>query len=1099
MYRDRADRSGYAPRNSLSDRPPRRYGSYDDDRSRDLNSYQRRGSRSDFNRYGPADQLDYDNDGSRRPSRRPLPPQQDILASQQSSRKSRPSLIPKDFRDDDNDDDDDEEDLLEKALRESLAKQRAGQPRYAQRRSEPVKIERDTGDKGVTHKNEGIAERIPLSVEHKEELENGASGESKETSVDPGPSSRTTQSENNGDHEKTSEKLETSPDVKPQTLIAKSNEESDGYDPEDVAENDNPEEEVTSTKDLVAQAKPKAMTEEIKEPEETASDVVMKDATPETEASAPASALASASSSAPPPAVPATPSESPATKVDEDAKLEPVTVLSETIVSIPQPLESGKIKPLSDPEAVIFPLNRLEQRLWELKNHPRSEIHKRLPYMLKKPIKDLTEYPFYHDNFVIHKQGIKPLLAEKLSIIKSDTFSHKINLLREYAKREEDWNARCEDMENQLRDFYPPEENQDQEVAQDSTASNAASAPSTTAESRNSRRSRHGDSVRSEAEFLEILKNFEKEREDDPLFRAEQLAAEVPDMYLNPMEKAKTMVNLNNLVIDKKLWAQRILTDPIDNFTQREHELFCEGFLAHPKKFGRISAYMNHVRSAEECVLHYYKTKKQVTDFKQLMALKKRKGKGRGKGKRGRAKSAANTPNTETPAESGDELNLENFVPKEANDELYTETGRRRRAAAPVFDSEKKDETEERKRSLESTQGTDIAEDEKKGKKKQRAGRPAKKPTSSSDAVTVDAAAPSVHEALESNTVESGKTLTSSYWSVKDIGIFYSWLTQVGPDWNVIASKLGTKTPTMVRNYYQRNADSHGWRVMVADMEKKNQFDGSSSDATPESTQTAHQPQIHQQPQTQIQHQPPQVQQQVQQHYAPQRNPPLGFFTAPTNVPSNITYIQPPSQQHLPPLHQAAGSPQHYLPSLQPATVQQASPVKNETLPPSLPPTASFPNGYITPGTQPAFARSGSGSNESESRSNPFSITSLLNPPEERKPVPTFPVQGTFTPVLEKREFYSNYNAPQRNGNTLSSRVNILNDTTPSSTSADAVNPLDALATAAGQNDVKPQAMPVISGSSGPSFPGRSILNPSGGADSGKRSNLHNMLNNDGN
>ena len=50
----------------------------------------------------------------------------------------------------------------------------------------------------------------------------------------------------------------------------------------------------------------------------------------------------------------------------------------------------------------------------------------------------------------------------------------------------------------------------------------------------------------------------------------------------------------------------------MNNFSEREHELFCEGFCLHPKRFGAIARHMGGLRSASECVVHYYMTKKKL-------------------------------------------------------------------------------------------------------------------------------------------------------------------------------------------------------------------------------------------------------------------------------------------------------------------------------------------------------------------------------------------------------------------------------------------------------------------------------------------------------
>lgn len=666
-------------------------------------------------------------------------------------------------------------------------------------------------------------------------------------------------------------------------------------------------------------------------------------------------------------------------------------------LALSKPLDSTSIHPLKQEESFCFPLRRTEQRVWELKNHSRDERVKRLPYLLKTPIKSLKEFSFYERTLLVHKQGILPKLRQKLSILKGSTFVHKISLLNEYAHRVDDHSHRLEEMDRQLKSFYP---NEAQEEEEKSRINESPSEPR--------RRSRHADVVRSEAEFLEILESLEKEKEQDPLYRAEQVAARIPDMILDPIEKGLRFVNTNNKVVDKEAWAMRIKTDPVDNFTRAEHEAFCEAFLSFPKRFGRISNSMGGLRSAEECVLHYYKTKKSVTDYKQLLSAKKKRGKRGAKSRRGKAKSASNTPVVSTPNESADEkeLHLEKFVPKDVSDELFTDTGRPRRAAAPVFDSEKKTtpdaptiDAAESKRPLQSEEPSVETED--KRKKKQRVSKP------KSRVVFVGESTKEVNA--------KGKNSISSYWSVRDIALFTKLLPELGTNWSEIASRLGTKSATMVRNFYARNADSH-----------------ETSERTP-----THEPQVSTPEPVAI----------PTSTTAQHRNPPLGFFTASANVPSNVNFtaqpIQPKPEPETSQLPVGNSFERSVLPTVstfstlsnqyqQPTPqVQQSQQVSNSQAPPHLPPLMPMSSSNFAPVEKQEVARS-----------NPFSITSLLNPTEVRQLAPSLPVTGTFSPVQQKKAFFSSFDATSNaNGDGLPPHQQI-----PEQSS---FNPLDALVAAA--------------------------------------------------
>ncbi|KAA8571785.1 hypothetical protein EYC84_001754 [Monilinia fructicola] len=65
---------------------------------------------------------------------------------------------------------------------------------------------------------------------------------------------------------------------------------------------------------------------------------------------------------------------------------------------------------------------------------------------------------------------------------------------------------------------------------------------------------------------------------------------------------------------------------------------------------------------------------------------------------------------------------------------------------------------------------------------------------------------------------------TSSYWSVPEVTDFPGLLRHFGTDWNAIAKHMGTKTHTMVKNYYQRSVDSGSkreWETITRDADSR--------------------------------------------------------------------------------------------------------------------------------------------------------------------------------------------------------------------------------------------------------------------------------------
>ena len=111
--------------------------------------------------------------------------------------------------------------------------------------------------------------------------------------------------------------------------------------------------------------------------------------------------------------------------------------------------------------------------------------------------------------------------------------------------------------------------------------------------------------------------------------------------------------------------------------------------------------------------------------------------------------------------------------------------------------------------------------------------------------------------------------------------------------------------------------------------------------------------------------------------------------------------------------------------------VQQSQQVSNSQAPPHLPPLMPMSSSNFAPVEKQEVARS-----------NPFSITSLLNPTEVRQLAPSLPVTGTFSPVQQKKAFFSSFDATSNaNGDGLPPHQQI-----PEQSS---FNPLDALVAAA--------------------------------------------------
>ncbi|GAA5981944.1 hypothetical protein JCM10908_004679 [Rhodotorula pacifica] len=136
----------------------------------------------------------------------------------------------------------------------------------------------------------------------------------------------------------------------------------------------------------------------------------------------------------------------------------------------------------------------------------------------------------------------------------------------------------------------------------------------------------YSDTVRSEAEFLEILASLETADLRDPDVRAARTAAVVPDMVIDEAERRE--------LLDITLEDERYRVDdpiatfdidaPLDVWTEQEVETFCKRYALYPKQFGKIAQDLQGKTTAQ-CVLFYYRMKNTI-DFRSLSDRRGRDG-----------------------------------------------------------------------------------------------------------------------------------------------------------------------------------------------------------------------------------------------------------------------------------------------------------------------------------------------------------------------------------------------------------------------------------------------------------------------------------------
>lgn len=136
----------------------------------------------------------------------------------------------------------------------------------------------------------------------------------------------------------------------------------------------------------------------------------------------------------------------------------------------------------------------------------------------------------------------------------------------------------------------------------------------------------YSDTVRSEAEFLEILASLETADLRDPDVRAARTAAVVPDMVIDASERREVL----ELAFEDERYrvedpiATYGINAPLEMWTEQEVETFCKRYALYPKQFGKIAQDLPG-KTTSQCVLFYYRMKNTI-DFRSLSDRRGRDG-----------------------------------------------------------------------------------------------------------------------------------------------------------------------------------------------------------------------------------------------------------------------------------------------------------------------------------------------------------------------------------------------------------------------------------------------------------------------------------------
>ncbi|OCF36939.1 hypothetical protein I316_01537 [Kwoniella heveanensis BCC8398] len=223
---------------------------------------------------------------------------------------------------------------------------------------------------------------------------------------------------------------------------------------------------------------------------------------------------------------------------------------------------------------------------------------------------------------------VAKLVARRISQEQTELHKKSEKLKAEYMQLDEEWRDHCDYLDSLMEKRGPPPADLYAVPGAMPIATPGPVAPTTPLtedmfNARGNRRRGAGDAVTTEAEFEAILAGLADTAAKDPTYRANKTSAVVPDMLLG--EERKLRYNDDNDLITDPLAFYDFKGNAEPIWIPEERALFVRRYMAYPKQFGRIADGISN-KTASDCVLYYYRTKKEV-DYKGMLASKRGGGK----------------------------------------------------------------------------------------------------------------------------------------------------------------------------------------------------------------------------------------------------------------------------------------------------------------------------------------------------------------------------------------------------------------------------------------------------------------------------------------
>ncbi|KAI9671178.1 MAG: hypothetical protein M1817_003685 [Caeruleum heppii] len=299
-----------------------------------------------------------------------------------------------------------------------------------------------------------------------------------------------------------------------------------------------------------------------------------------------------------------------------------------------------------------------------------------LPFLAEGPPTPVSELDVVNDCIEKH-QKFQRRLTETIMQQRQDVIQWQQDLRQEWAAVYKPWREYVEELDAEAKKVEPPETVPDAPVKE-----TVQPAPLPTP-----MEGRRGGKFSTELEFQLILKESElqakeaQERADREAKAKVDVEKEavIPDMLDFPDREAAVFQDRNHIKDAPSALQAFAFLPPQDDFTPEEQKVFIDNFVLFPKKWGKIAEALPG-RDYQQCIMHYYLTKDEAKYKNKAKAkVRSRKGKRNGAGAQAKPKSNALMSDLGIRPElyDGDEF--------EAPSAPVTDSGRPRRAAAPVF------------------------------------------------------------------------------------------------------------------------------------------------------------------------------------------------------------------------------------------------------------------------------------------------------------------------------------------------------------------------------------------------------------------------------